>query len=317
MSTPAARQRPGMGRGFGGPGRPGMSMPVERPKDFRNTVAASRSTAETGEDPDRLRDRDDVGERGVHRVRPEDPRKRDRRPVQRGHRKAAPGGVVQAAGDRPVAVEGRAPARRHDQGNVDHSWLRSRFRSSRHAARPGRARLPPGRHAQLGSGLRDGRRGAADRVPDTRGRGVQARPAPSAVLRPPLPWGHPEPRHQRHRQCHDDSPAGLEPTAELGPHDSRCDRDDVLDQPVVGRRLADNHPAFARRDVVRGAALPGAIRRPVGAHRDPERPRRRDVHRSRPGAGVREERRLHTRSSTARTSPSTRRASAAQFLSQV
>ncbi len=38
MSTPAARQRPGMGRGFGGPGRPGMSMPVERPKDFRNTV---------------------------------------------------------------------------------------------------------------------------------------------------------------------------------------------------------------------------------------------------------------------------------------
>ena len=38
MSTPAARQRPGMGRGFGGPGRPGISMPVERPKDFRNTV---------------------------------------------------------------------------------------------------------------------------------------------------------------------------------------------------------------------------------------------------------------------------------------
>ncbi|MGD0982766.1 MAG: ABC transporter ATP-binding protein [Acidimicrobiales bacterium] len=27
-----------MGRGFGGPGRPGMSMPVERPKDFGNTV---------------------------------------------------------------------------------------------------------------------------------------------------------------------------------------------------------------------------------------------------------------------------------------
>ncbi len=38
MSTPAARQRPGMGRGFGGPGRPGISMPVERPKDFRDTV---------------------------------------------------------------------------------------------------------------------------------------------------------------------------------------------------------------------------------------------------------------------------------------
>ena len=36
MSTPAARQRAGMGRGFG-PGR-GMSLPVERPKDFRNTV---------------------------------------------------------------------------------------------------------------------------------------------------------------------------------------------------------------------------------------------------------------------------------------
>ena len=38
MSTPAARQRPGTGRGFGGPGRPGMSVPVERPKDFGNTV---------------------------------------------------------------------------------------------------------------------------------------------------------------------------------------------------------------------------------------------------------------------------------------
>ena len=37
MSAPAARQRPASGRGFG-PGRHGMSMPVERPKDFRNTV---------------------------------------------------------------------------------------------------------------------------------------------------------------------------------------------------------------------------------------------------------------------------------------
>src|SRR5208283_4951385 len=37
MSTPAARQ-PGPGRGFGGPGRPGMTMPVERPKDFGKTV---------------------------------------------------------------------------------------------------------------------------------------------------------------------------------------------------------------------------------------------------------------------------------------
>src|ERR1039457_5178813 len=38
LSPPAARQRRGAGRGFGGPGRPGMSMPVERPKDFGNTV---------------------------------------------------------------------------------------------------------------------------------------------------------------------------------------------------------------------------------------------------------------------------------------
>jgi len=36
VSTPAAQRRPGGGGGFGGPGR--MSMPVERPKDFRNTV---------------------------------------------------------------------------------------------------------------------------------------------------------------------------------------------------------------------------------------------------------------------------------------
>ena len=38
--------------------------------------------------------------------------------------------------------------------------------------------------------------------------------------------------------------------------------------PLAGRRLAHNHPALARRDVVRRAALPGAVRRPVGAHRE-------------------------------------------------
>ncbi len=37
MSTPAA-QRPAVRGGFGGPGRMGMSMPAERPKDFGNTV---------------------------------------------------------------------------------------------------------------------------------------------------------------------------------------------------------------------------------------------------------------------------------------
>ena len=38
MSARGAAGRPGMGGGFAGPGRPGMSMPAERAKNFRGTV---------------------------------------------------------------------------------------------------------------------------------------------------------------------------------------------------------------------------------------------------------------------------------------
>jgi len=86
-----------------------------------------------------------------------------------------------------------------------------------------------------------------------------------------FPRGHPEPCHQRHRQRHHDAATGPEPVAQLGTHDPRVIRDDVLDKPVAGRCLAHNHSALARRDSLCRPPFSGAVRNPVAAHRGAER----------------------------------------------
>ncbi len=102
----------------------------------------------------------------LHRVRPEDPRQCDRRPVQRGRGQAAACRDDQAAGDRALAT-----ARREGQladmirGMNLIPGVGVDFGAPREAARPGSTRLRLRRRAQLGPGLRAGRSCPAHRVP--------------------------------------------------------------------------------------------------------------------------------------------------------
>ena len=92
-------------------------------------------------------------------------------------------------------------------------------------------------------------------------------------------------------------------------HGDRRAGHDVLDVAAAGGDLAADGAAVVRRDDADRQALAEAVRRPVGVDRDAQRPRRADVHRPRPGQGVRPLARGRSRSSTSSTSGCTRRAS--------
>ena len=95
---------------MGGPGR-GLGVPVERPKDFRNTVRRLGRRLK----PERFRIAWVVlmGSASVAFTvfGPKILGKRDRRLVQRGNRQASARRHDQGGGDRHPALEGRGPAR--------------------------------------------------------------------------------------------------------------------------------------------------------------------------------------------------------------
>ena len=197
MSTPAVwpGRQAGARGGFGG--RMGMSMPAEKPKDFRNTVRRLRRRLR----PEQVRIVFVVtmtsASVGFTVFGPKNPRQRDRRSLQRRHRQATACRHDQAAGDRALAIaRGEGQLAEMVRGMSLTPGVGSRLRASRQAPRLGGARVRAGARAELGAELRHGRRGTADRVPHAGGRRGKARPSPAALFRHSPPRRHLEPCHQ-------------------------------------------------------------------------------------------------------------------------
>ena len=180
-------------------------------------------------------------------------------------------------GGRPARVRA-GPDRRPPVGHDRHAGRRHRLQ------RPGADPADPGRHlphqlrVRLGAGLHHGRRHAADRLPAAPRRRREAGAAAAQVLRQPPPGRHPEPCHERHRQHRPDAPAEPDPAHHVGPDRRRRADHDAQHQLRAGGHLAPGRARFDHRDRLHRAAVAEAVRRPVGHHRDAQRPRRGDAH---------------------------------------
>ena len=201
-----------------------------------------------------------------------------------------------------------APARQRDRPDLRRVPRRppGRLRRRAHGPDEGARHLRRRLGAGLGSGLLPQRRRPGHRAPDAlRRRGQDQLPA-AGVLRQAAARRADEPGHQRHRQRQPDAPADDEPAADLAAHRRRGALDDVLDLAAAradrpGLRAADDV-----RDLADHEALPGAVHRPVAAHRPAQRAHRGDLLRPRAGHGVRSSRGGRARPSPSRTTSCTR-----------
>lgn len=209
---------------------------------------------------------------------------------------------------------------------------RGRAGARRRRRRPAlRGRLHPGQHMDFGAigtvllwvlaiyvasaafgivqGLLRHQGDPAGQLPAAPGRRVQARPAAAQLLRQAAPRRGAQPGHQRHRQHRPVHAADHGPGGELTAHRGRRARHDVLDLPAARPDRPDLRPAVGRGGDQGRQAGAAAVRPAVEVHRAAERAHRGDVHRPRPGEGLRPARRSPPRPSGSTTRRCTRPAS--------
>ena len=299
--------RPGGGMRMGAMGAGGA--PLEKSKDFWGTLR--RLLRRLG--PDRFRILVALGlRRGlgrVHRERPEDPRQRDERALQRRDREALASGGHEEPGDRLASCARREPDRQHDLGDERYAreGRRHRTSSARCSASP-LSSTSPGAAFNYGQGYLLA--GVAQRAMFGLRREVEEK-----LARLPLRYFDSHPHGDILSRVTNDID-NLTTTVQQGLSQlltSILTICGVLGMmfwisPILAAVSAVTIPLaivvtflIARRSQVQFA-------HPVGSDRRPERSRRRDPHRTLPRPGLRTTDRPRSRSSPGRTNASTRRA---------
>ena len=141
--------------------------------------------------------------------------------------------------------------------------------------------------AVVPAGVRARRCGAAHDAPPALRRRGQAEPPAPGLGRPATARRPAQPGHQRHRQRGPEPAADPQPTAHLGAHHRRGAGDDVRHLAGAGAGGRGHRAGLDPGDAGDRRPLEAEVHGPVAAHGLVERTRRRDVHRSCRGEGVR------------------------------